>query len=77
MIVTIPKTEVEGFKKAAALIDLNVNFFTNENNPCVMSMEISDDVSNSMIFHLTRMAETQNEIINFCEPKNWHLNSKA
>lgn len=76
MIVPIQKSEVEGFKKAAALIDLNVNFFTNENNPYMMSMEISGDVSNSMVFHFTRMAETQNEVINFNEPKHWHLNAK-
>lgn len=79
MLVTISASEKFGFEKAAALSGLKVDFFTQETNDRLLTMQL-EDTSKEMVFHFTRMAETQNEIRRFsnpCEPKNWHLNSNA
>lgn len=65
MIVDILKSERSSFEKAAALIDIQVFFYTNENEERLLKMEVvDDDVSKKLIFNFARMASLQNEIIN-------------
>lgn len=62
MTVTIPANEKHGFEKAGALAGLKVEFFTQENNDRLLTMTV-DECSGEMLFHFTRMAETQNDAI--------------
>lgn len=64
MIVSIPVSEKPGFEKACAIAELKVQFFSQENNDQLLTME-TEEISPELVYHLTRMAETQNEILRF------------